>query len=339
MSYTDKRESFWDCADSTSWDNWNIILIILDLVGMIPGFLAMILLFRLDGKTRTSLLLLRTMLICTFLLLLSLLIYDIYPYPVNTASAEFNLFMCGLWSSRFLHTVLAVTNIHAFLYFAFNRTMQVVENLQFSFSSSRNADLVYIAGLFLYSAFICIPKIFTKDYVKSGCPCDRNLENQTFLDFAYARVYIFFVQVLIVNATILAICSGLIIRWVKNTPKDKFYDTLNVLSFPNTSEAELKAYEAGKRWSTPSMCIVPLSGTFILSITYDNIYQFLSAVGLTKYQYSTPLQKISHMLVIIHPVVIPYILFYYIPALRFWVVRQWRRLRGQSRGLQIHHLY
>ncbi|KAM7536025.1 hypothetical protein Aperf_G00000104661 [Anoplocephala perfoliata] len=261
-------------------------MLIVASVGMIPGFILMILLIRLDGKTRTSLLLLRTMLICTFLQLLVIILNEIFPYPINTDNTGFNLFMCGFWSSQILHMVLAVTGIHVFVYFSLNRTMQIVENLQFSFASSRNADLVYIAGLFLYSAIIAMPQIFTIDFSKNGCHCDKELANQTFLDFAYARVYIFFVQVLIVNATILAICSGLIIRWVKNTPKDKFYDTLNVLSFPNTSGAELKAYEAGKRWSTSSMCIVPLSCTFVLSHSCYITYQFLSAIGTTKFYYS-----------------------------------------------------
>lgn len=334
MIYTDKSESFWVCADSSvGWDASDIIMLIMEFMGMIPGFVLLYLLFHLDGKTRTSLLMLRTTQICSFLQLLLKFIDGIFPFPINTSSTEFNLLICGLWSSQFLHMVLAITGINIFIFFGLNRTVQIVENLQYSFASSRNADLVYIAVLSLYSTLISVPQIFTINFAKSGCRCDKDLTNLTLLELAYARVYIFFFQVLIVNSIVLAICSGLIIKWIKSTPKGKFYDTLNALSFPNTSEAELKAYDGVKRWSTSSMCIVPLSCTFLLSFSFDNIYLFLSAVGVTKYNYSGPLQKISQVLLLIHPVMTPYILLYYIPALRFWVLKQWRRLRGQGQEL------
>ncbi|VUZ50050.1 unnamed protein product [Hymenolepis diminuta] len=330
MLYTDKPESFWTCAkNQNEWDIVDIILLIMEWIGLIPGFILMILLGKLDGKTRTSLLMLRTMTICTFMQLLINFLNNIYPYPINTASTEFNLFICGLWSSRFLYLTFAIIGVHAFVYFSTNRTMQIVENLQFSFASSRNIDLVYIAGFTVYSMVITVPQTLTLNYGKSSCSCEEELMNFTFLQLVYARIYIFFFQVFILNFIGLAICCGLIINWVKRTPKEKFYDTLNALSFPNTPEAELKAYDRVKGWSTSSMCIVPLTCTFFFAFSYDSIYQFISVIGVTKYNYSGMSQKVSQLFLLIHPVALPYILFYYIPALRFWVVRRWHQLRGR----------
>ncbi|VDD81732.1 unnamed protein product [Mesocestoides corti] len=107
-------------------------------------------------------------------------------------------------------------------------------------------------------------------------------------------------------------------------------DTLNSLSFPNTPEEELKAYEEIKGWSTSSMCMVPLAVSFIISFAYDSTYQFISAIGLAQYDMNAIEQKMGVWLLLIHPVLIPYAVFYYIPALRFWVKKQWHRT---TRGL------
>lgn len=331
MLYTDKPESFWICSKGQDgWNIFDILKLIMEWFGLIPGCVLMVLLGRLDGKTRTSLLMLRTMAICTFMQLLINFLEDVNPYSVNTPSAEFNLFVCGLWTSRFIHLIFYVIGIHAFVYCSTNRTMQIVENLQFSFATSRNIDLVYIAGFTLYSLVITAPQIFTLNYNKFNCTCENEMMNSIFLELAYARIYVFFFQVFILNFLGLAICCGLIIRWVKRTPEEKFYDTLNALSFPNTPEAELKAYDSIKGWSTSSMCMVPLTCTFFLSFSYDSIYQFISAIGVVKYNYSGNPQKISQVFLLIYPVTLPYILFYYIPALKFWVIRHWNQLRGKS---------
>ncbi|KAL5969448.1 hypothetical protein TSMEX_002820 [Taenia solium] len=336
MPVNDLSESFWLCLNTTDYiDALGAVIFVTEIFGLLPGLLAAVLLCQLDGKTRTSLLMLRTLVICAVLQLIINLIADIYPYPIRTASYGFNIFMCIIWTSRFAFWIFAIIGAHAQLYFSTHRTLQIVANLQLSFASSRNVDLVYIAGLTLYSAIITVPQVFTIEYDGDRCYCSETLMELSFLQIAYAQVYIFFTQVLLVNSVVLLISCYLIIKWVKNTPREKFMDTLNTLSFPNTPEQELKAYSEVKGWSTSTMCIVPMFVSYVVAFSYDTTYQFLSAIGLTYYPINGLTQKFGVWIQLLHPMLIPYYLFYYIPALRFWVLKRWhwavRSCRRQGR--------
>lgn len=318
-------------------DALDAIIFVTEIFGLLPGLLATVLLCRLDGKTRTSLLMLRTLVICAVLQLIINLIADIYPHPIRTASYGFNIFMCVVWTSRFTFWIFAIIGAHAQVYFCTNRTIQIVANLQLSFASSRNIDLIYIAGLALYSAIITLPQVFTIEYDGDRCYCGETPMRLSFLQLAYAQVYVFFIQVLLVNSVVLLISCCLIIKWVKNTPREKFMDTLNTLSFPNTSEEELKAYSEMKGWSTSTMCIVPMFVSYVISFSYDTTYQFLSAIGVTHYPINGFAQKVGVWIQLLHPTLIPYYLFYYIPALRFWVLKRWRWAMRSCRRHQRHH--
>ncbi|VDM18220.1 unnamed protein product [Hydatigera taeniaeformis] len=325
MLVKDSSESFWLCMNTTNTiDALDIVIFITELLGLLPGVIVAVLLCRVDGKTRTSLLMLRTLSICSVLQLIINLLGDIYPHQIRTGNYGFNIFLCVVWTSRFSFWIFAIIGAHALIYFSTNRTIQIVANLQLSFASSRNIDLVYIAGLTLYSAIITVPQVFTLNYDGDRCYCDEALMRLSFLQLAYAEVYIFFVQVLLVNSLVLLISCCLIIKWVKKTPREKFMDTLNTLSFPNTPEQELKAYSEMKGWSTSTMCIVPMFVSYVIAFSYDLTYQFISAVGFTQYPINGYNQKIGVWIQLLHPMLIPYFLFYYIPALRFWLLKRWR---------------
>ncbi|EUB56585.1 hypothetical protein EGR_08551 [Echinococcus granulosus] len=339
MSVNDLSESFWLCVNVTDdKDALDIVIFVTEFVGLVPGLLVAVLLCRLDGKTRTSLLMLRTLAICSVLQLIINLIGDIYPYSIRTGSYGFNLFLCALWTSRFAFWIFAIIGAHAQVYLCTNRAMQIVSNLQLSFASSRNIDLVYIAGLVLYSTLITVPQAFTIVYDGDECYCSEQLTYLSYLQLAYAQVYIFFIQVLLVNSIVLFTTCFCVVKYVKNTPHEKFMDTLNALSFCNTPEEELKAYTEVKGWSTSTMCIVPMFVSYFISFSYDTTYQFVSAIGLTHYPINGLTQKVGVWIQLIHPALIPYYLFYYIPALRFWVRRRWHWVMRFCRRRKKHHL-
>lgn len=327
MPVNDFSESFWICRNASEPTSLiDGIAIATEVIGMIPGLIVIILLFQLDGKTRTSLLMLRTLTICSFLQLLINFINNVNPQGVFISDYYFNLIVCIFWKSRFIYWIFTIIAIHAQVYFSTNRTMQIVGNLQLSFASSRNIDLVYIAGLVAYSTIVTIPQVFTIVYEDDRCYCTEATGHLSNLELTYAQVYVYFLQILIINSIILLISCVLVIKWVKNTPRDKFFDTLNALSFADTSEEELKAFGEIKNWTTSSVCMVPMFISFVVSFSYDTIYQFISAVGFCNYLINGPIQKVGAWLLLIHPALIPYYLFFYIPALRFWVLKQWARL-------------
>nr|CDS27120.1 conserved hypothetical protein [Hymenolepis microstoma] len=309
--------------------NWNILdftMLAIEWIGMIPNFLAFILLCQLDGKTRTSLLMLRTVVICAFLTLLINFIGDICSSSIETGIYGLDVFICGVWGSRFIYWIFSIVGAHALIYFATYRTIQIAENLQLSFATSANIDLIYVAGLTIYSIMITIPQIFSVQCSGVGCHCREELNGDWGSELIYARVYIFFSQVFIINSMILAVCSMNVIKWVKKTSKQSFYDTLNALRFKDDTVEMAQAYEKECGWSTSSMCIVPMTFTYTIAFSFDTTYQFVSAIGLATYTKQGIHQKIAHTLLLVHPAAIPFAIFYYIPALRFRVLKHWNRI-------------
>lgn len=124
---------------------------------------------QLDGKTRTSLLILQTVVSCAFLTLSTKFINDICPSPIQTRFYELYLFISGVWTSRFLYRILSIIGAHALLYFAAYRMTQIAENLQFLFISSGNINLIYVAGLTIYSILITIPQMVSIQYYGIRC--------------------------------------------------------------------------------------------------------------------------------------------------------------------------
>ncbi|VDO15156.1 unnamed protein product [Rodentolepis nana] len=323
-----------------SQQDWNVLdftMIAIEWIGMIPNILAFFLLCQLDGKTRTSLLMLRTVVICAFLKLLINFIDDICPPSIETGIYGLDFFICGVWESRFVYWIFSIVGAHALIYFAAYRTMQIAEHLQFSFATSANIDLIYVAGLTIYSVMITFPQIVSVQFYGVGCQCGKKLNSDWGSELVYAQVYIFFSQVFIINSMILAICSMNIIKWIKNTPKESFYDTLNILHFKDDTLKMTQAYEKECGWSTSSMCIVPMTFTYTIAFSFDTTYQFVSAIGLTSHKQNDICHKIAQALLLIHPAAIPFVIFYYIPALRFRALRHWNQILvsiGQCRNIR-----
>lgn len=331
------------CNKSMFWKTFfDSISFICELFGMTANLLAAALLFRLSGGTRTCIIMLRTLVFCSFCFLLLNFLFDLHPWPAETSWPVFNAIMCYIWTSRLLVWIIFIMEEQVLVFFIVNRTVHIVERYKFLFATSKFVDLGYVTGLVVLSVILSIPKVFIVSMDNGKCTFHNQATDIHLLSLVYATVDILFFYMLLANSIILALCCGFVIRWIYTTPHSLLIDTLNSLAFDWTTPDDLLLLEASKGWKTASFCIIPLSISFFLSFVYHASHQFFSGLGLLVYSLRSPEQRVGIFMLLLHSCILPLVICFYIPAIRSTIyshiahiMRRKQRNSGVSAQLEL----
>jgi len=309
--------SYWYCAGDISWpDALNYIAYLVEFPALTLNLILVVLLFRLDGKTKTCLLMFRALSIVSSVNVLLNLIINLYPYTHTFENTMVNKIICALWGSNFTYWAFVNIGTQLLVFVYANRTMQIINRLQFAFAANQHTDLGYIIGMIALSICFTFPQIFTVDLSEAHCRCYDKLVYIAFLPFIYAKAYVIFFFVFLCNATILLICCIKVIRWKLDTPKDEQIDTLNRVYFADDSVEQIASYDEYRGWTAATMSMIPMTVTFIVGFGFDATYQLIAAVGRTEYVVGGIGERLACLAWDIHLLSIPIILLLYIPATR-----------------------
>ncbi|VDL17803.1 unnamed protein product [Hymenolepis diminuta] len=321
-----EEDIFWRVTNvSDEMTTEKIVVTCFECLAILPNILLFILLLRLQGRTRTSLLMFRFITFCNCIYVFVCNLQDVLLGPLFKQGSWLGYFFCGLFKSFFIpYTFYNISSL-SLVYFAIYRTMQITENLQLSFTQNLGIDVLTIVYLVIYSLLMAIPHTLFITYAGDGCYYTASVLSGLALRFIYAQIYVYFFQFILFNNIVLLACSYLLIRWVRKTPKKDFFDTLNELHFPGTSEEELHLFKRDNSWSTASMAIVPLTFLYTIS-TMNRVYKFIASLGIVTYEIGSPYYRIAKSLMLVGPSLCPYILFFHIPALRFWTKKRFFEL-------------
>ncbi|BHF72782.1 hypothetical protein SprV_0401585300 [Sparganum proliferum] len=280
----------------------------------------------LQGKTLTSLTLLRALTSTSLLTLIIHFLEDVYPFPLMTSNLTFNRFICVIWYSRFFYWVFVVIGGLVLTYFTANRAMQIVCKYQYAFSSSKAVELGTVGVMVFFSALLTLPQMLIVQTDGKQCICSEVPIKVPNIIWTFTEVYLFFAVLFLLNGIILTVSCVQVIRWMYQTQKDNRIDTVNSACFPDTPPELVEKFTRCQGWKSSSMCMVPLTVSYLTCFGYDCIYQFICATGKCTYVINSPAQKFGGLLLIVHAVAVPIIILIFIPALRY-------RARCLIRGL------
>lgn len=308
-------KTFWHCVPNGSTSLFfTITILTFEVIGLILNTLLTVFLFCLRTKgAQTSLQLLRAFTLSCFLSALVNFIEDIYPYDLEFDNVGFQTMVCLLWSSRWIYWMFTIMASQYLLIFTVDRTMDICQKNVYRLISESHRLLIYNCIAIIYSILITLPQLFTIDINEGKCTCSPIKKTVPFLAIIYAHVYLWVSLLLLFPFGVLVTCCCYIILYLKRTLPEERVDHLNQLTFYWAKSEKVNALVD---WMTTSFCIIPLTISYLITFSYDSLYQVMAAFGVTTYIINGPLQKVGECLLVAHIALVPLILFIYILPLR-----------------------
>nr|VZI40562.1 unnamed protein product [Spirometra erinaceieuropaei] len=188
----------------------------------------------------------------------------------------------------------------------------------------------YATTVVVFSVIITSPQTFSVNLVNDDCNCSSRKINIPLLSLIYAQVYVWIAILIVFDGTVLTYIGFRLWRSHSTPTEFKREDKMEQLHFYNTAFTEINMSGStavcNSSWITGSMCVIPLSISYLVLFSYDQIYQFASAVDLLTYAIGTRVQKFGGLLIVLHCAIVPIIVIIFIRPLRLGVVKYWRML-------------
>ncbi len=109
-------------------------------------------------------------------------------------------------------------------------------------------------------------------------------------------------------------------------------DSLNGLAFPGTSAEELQRLENHPiSWKSASVCIIPMTVTYLAAVIYRGTYEMLAASGLYSMVINGNEQQMGILLEELGSSLAPVVISFHLPATRWAVHRFFKRLFYRNR--------
>ena len=310
--------TFWYCKTITHWpDVIDILFFIFEIQGILINLFTVILLFRLHHGPRLSVRILQTLTIHCLLVCVVNLLEDVNPFGVNTSNALLNLIVCIFWDSRFFYWVFEVSAIQCTVLFACDRLIILRNWDQMRYTSDKRRLLCYEVFIHTFSILFTCPQFLTVNLQNGECNCAPTTVNMDFLTVIYGHVFVWFICLFVIDGALLLCSAYLIAKWVKETPLKQQFDELNAVTFDEKHKAKV----IGMGRKTASLCVIPLAISHVLTFSYDSIYQFLSAAGVTTFVINSPAQKVGGLLIVVNANLVPIILIAYLPPLQEFTLK------------------
>ena len=321
-------KTFWNCLEYLTWpDAIDIISIILEVTAIILNTFTGVLLSRVKDGDRVSLVLLRTFVFNNVIDAVIKLIGDVTPAREEFTNVNFNYFLCYIWDTRFLYWLFNIYAIEALTMFAVDRAFCLRKIDFYPFVTMESRLRAYLAIIYIFGIVITVPEFLTVNLKDGDCTCQPSQVNVPVLTVIYAHTFLRCFLLVIINGGIQLACSTAVILWVRDTHCMNQCDELNYIHLTPLNPAELKRLKEHHTWKTPSMCLLPLAILFIISFGFDAFYQFFSGTGITTYVINGAPQRAGTMMLAAFSTAAPIILLIFIPGLRFWLEKQFRRLK------------
>ncbi|KAL7060824.1 hypothetical protein AAHC03_010164 [Spirometra sp. Aus1] len=326
-----ESRTFWYCIQSLYWPDYcDVLLIVFSATGLLLNTAVAVLLFLLRGPSKTSLALLRGLVVSCAMACLVNFIENTTPKMEKTSNYHFNRLVCIFWVSRFLYWIFVVIASQFLFFFAFYRLLDLTGADGYKIPSVEYRIPTYATTIVVFSVIITSPQTFSVNLVNDDCNCSSRKINIPLLSLIYAQVYVWIAILIVFDGTVLTYISCRLWRSHSTPTEFKREDKMEQLHFYNTAFTEINmsgsSAVCNSSWITGSMCVIPLSISYLVLFSYDQIYQFASAVDLLTYAIGTRVQKFGGLLIVLHCAIVPIIVIIFIRPLRLGVVKYWRRL-------------
>ncbi|VDL99165.1 unnamed protein product [Schistocephalus solidus] len=330
-----ESRTFWYCVESHQWpDVYDILLIVFAALGLLLNIAVAILLFLLRGPCKTSLALLRGLVVSCAMACLVNFIEHAMPKMERTSSYHFNRLICIFWASRFFYWIFVVIASQFLFFFAVYRFLDLTGNDDYKIPSEEYQIPTYSTLIPVFSVIISAPQTFSVNLVGDVCNCSHRKINIPLLSLIYAQVYIWTAILIVFDGSVLTFISFQLWRLMKMPKNLRGEDKLELLHFYKTTftEGPLCENTAASNSSkvAGSLCIIPLTISYLVLFSYDQLYQFASAINLTAYVIGTQVQKFGGLLLVWHCVIVPIIVLIYVRPLRLCLQKFWRKLTGKT---------
>nr|CUU98304.1 centrin 3 [Hymenolepis microstoma] len=313
-------ETFWRCVSQTDWPDFiDITSIILEITAIILNAITGYLLLQIKEGNPIIIFLLRTIVFNSIIDAIIKLANDLTPSKYESGGVALNYFLCVVWDSRFLFWLFSTFSVAGLALFSLDRALTLLNKDSLRLVPAESRLRTYQISIYLYGLFLTAPQFISVNLENGTCTCAPTTVNVPVLALLYAHVFIRYVLLVILNGGILCMCAGLVIKWIKQTPSKHQVDELNSLHFDIPSAAELKRLEESHSWKTPSLCILPISIFYVMNVSFDAGYQFISGIGLTTYVIGGKIQRFGILLLIFFSNTVPLTLLVMLPVFRFWL--------------------
>ncbi|BHF73731.1 hypothetical protein SprV_0401681400 [Sparganum proliferum] len=326
-----ESRTFWYCIESLYWPDFcDVLLIVFAATGLLLNTAVAVLLFLLRGPPKTSLALLRGLVVSCAMTCLVNFIENTAPTMGKTPNYHFNRLACIFWASRFFYWIFLVIASQFLFFFAVYRLLDLTGADGYKIPSAEYRIPTYVTIIVVFSVIITSPQTFSVNLVNDDCNCSSRKINIPLLSLIYAQVYVWIAILIVFDGLVLTYIGFRLRRSISTPTEFKREDKMEQLHFYNTAFTEINMSAStavrNSSWITGSMCIIPLSISYLVLFSYDQIYQFASAVDLLTYAIGTRVQKFGGLLIVVHCVIVPIIVIVFIRPLRLGVVKYWRRL-------------
>ncbi|VDL99168.1 unnamed protein product [Schistocephalus solidus] len=327
--------TFWYCVQSNKWpDVWDILLFLFAALGLLLNTAVAILLFLLRGPCKTSLALLRGLVVSCAMACLVNFMEHVGPQMERTSSYYFNRLVCIFWASRFFYWIFMVIASQFLFFFAVYRFLDLTGNDDYKIPSEEYQIPTYSTVISLFSVSITAPQTFSVNLVGDICNCSNRQIKIPLLSLIYAQVYIWIAILIVFDGCVLTFISFRLQHLLRTAKSLRREDKLELLHFYKTTFTEgpfcdnMAASNSSKIGG--SLCIIPLTISYLVLFSYDQLYQFASAVDLTTYVIGTQVQKCGVLFIVGYCVIVPIIVLIYVRPLRLGLRKCWKKLTSKT---------
>ncbi|VDN10843.1 unnamed protein product [Dibothriocephalus latus] len=308
--------AYWECPKSdTTGDAISKLIAFICFLSLFLGLGLLIILCFLKSYTRTYLIHLRAITASTVLCSIIGFCHHTIPARIGPNDYILGRIVCHVWRSLYLFDVCYIFGALNLVFMVGHRAIQIAEKYQNSFAPSMFSDVTCLIIIGVSSILSVLSQAFVVLFDGNYCFCRETDIPYIVLVCAYVGSFVRFGLAVIISPIFLCFSCYKIIQWVRNTPAEKLWDTWNCLTFPGTTDRQIKELRRPRGWMTASMCTVPLSANFVACSLYGNIYQFLCAAGLGKMKLGSLTYRAGIVLLYLQLFFSPIIIAVYIPAL------------------------
>lgn len=329
-----RSRKLWTCV-AENLIPLRLLIIFLSSMGIAISFIIASTLFHLTSRKPTGLPLLAVQHVLGGLFCLIWFV-DIVMVPQNWISPEgsqmgINQAVCFAWYSHLPHALIGRSYFMNVTLFIIDRTLEVNRkfSLRFTMEDSRIRD--YYALTTLFVLIISAARLLSVNVDKSGvCQCAPFAPTSAVFTTIYAEAYLWVGFSVFVCMFAMFLCCIIMIRWKVN-----HHDVMRVDDWtnmwPRRGLEEHDGHESHVSWMSPSMCVVPMVFSVLLTHSWDISQLFAMTTENGMYIFNGSIQQVGIMLQLLHHNLSGIIVIIYLPRVRKVIVTTVKKTVGTVR--------
>ena len=224
------------------------------------------------------------------------------PPMGQTGNQQFDWFICQVWHSQYIYWTTVTISIFNLVTLALERYLCICHPLKYQ-AMTRHQFKMIVLGLLIFAVTYISPSMVQVRYSNGTCHSEFYWNGKIAKQFFYVYgISAFFIEY--ANP-----CAAFFI----------FYGLI-IISFRQRATSNLGASTSSnvidKATNQITKTAIVVTVIFIITLGVDLWYYLLAYVGLVKYVFNSPLQKVSVFFAVVNSVVNPFIYAAFMPLYR-----------------------